>query len=183
MNYDKLSRGLRYYYSKGIMDKVQGKKLTFKYTCDVQNYVRSRQQSQNSGGSRGGGGGGMVKYTRTGSASSEGLVVMPNDGRGIDGRGIDGLQHSPQQQQQQLLEEGNTEDGDARQDQSEKSFSDLDLMASIQSAVKNASEGLSNMVGVVSQGFVNPLQGGGLRTEGNQLASAGGEVGICTEAV
>ena len=133
MNYDKLSRGLRYYYSKGIMDKVQGKKLTFKYTCDVQNYVRSRQQSQNSGGSRGGGGGGMVKYTRTGSASSEGLVVMPNDGRGIDG-----LQHSPQQQ---LLEEGNTEEGDARQDQSEKSFSDLDLMASIQSAVKNASEG------------------------------------------
>ena len=42
MNYDKLSRGLRYYYSKGIMDKVPGKKLTFKYTCDVQHYVRSR---------------------------------------------------------------------------------------------------------------------------------------------
>ena len=35
MNYDKLSRGLRYYYSKGIMDKVPGKKLMFKYTCDV----------------------------------------------------------------------------------------------------------------------------------------------------
>ena len=42
MNYDKLSRGLRYYYSKGIMDKVPGKKLTFKYTCDVQHYVKSR---------------------------------------------------------------------------------------------------------------------------------------------
>lgn len=42
MNYDKLSRGLRYYYNKGIMDKVQGKKLTFKYTCDVHNYIRSR---------------------------------------------------------------------------------------------------------------------------------------------
>ena len=42
MNYDKLSRGLRYYYSKGIMDKVPGKKLTFKYTCDVPNYLQSR---------------------------------------------------------------------------------------------------------------------------------------------
>jgi len=42
MNYDKLSRGLRYYYNKGIMDKVQGKKLTFKYTCDVHHYIRSR---------------------------------------------------------------------------------------------------------------------------------------------
>lgn len=42
MNYDKLSRGLRYYYNKGIMDKVQGKKLTFKYTCDVHHYIRTR---------------------------------------------------------------------------------------------------------------------------------------------
>lgn len=46
MNYDKLSRGLRYYYSKGIMDKVPGKKLTFKYTCDVQQYVRSLNSTQ-----------------------------------------------------------------------------------------------------------------------------------------
>lgn len=45
MNYDKLSRGLRYYYSKGIMDKVPGKKLTFKYTCDVPHYLRSRGAS------------------------------------------------------------------------------------------------------------------------------------------
>jgi len=42
MNYDKLSRGLRYYYSKGIMDKVPGKKLTFKYTCDVQQFIQKR---------------------------------------------------------------------------------------------------------------------------------------------
>ena len=27
MNYDKLSRSLRYYYEKGIMQKVAGKKL------------------------------------------------------------------------------------------------------------------------------------------------------------
>lgn len=45
MNYDKLSRGLRYYYSKGIMDKVPGKKLTFKYTCDVQQYIEARSLS------------------------------------------------------------------------------------------------------------------------------------------
>ena len=42
MNYDKLSRGLRYYYSKGIMDKVPGKKLTFKYTCNIQQYMSQR---------------------------------------------------------------------------------------------------------------------------------------------
>ena len=47
MNYDKLSRGLRYYYSKGIMDKVPGKKLTFKYTCDIQQYMM--QKSGNAG--------------------------------------------------------------------------------------------------------------------------------------
>ena len=45
MNYDKLSRGLRYYYSKGIMDKVPGKKLTFKYTCNLEQYLLSRGNS------------------------------------------------------------------------------------------------------------------------------------------
>ena len=45
MNYDKLSRGLRYYYSKGIMDKVPGKKLTFKYTCDIEQYIISRSNT------------------------------------------------------------------------------------------------------------------------------------------
>jgi len=45
MNYDKLSRGLRYYYSKGIMDKVPGKKLTFKFTCNVEDYVRTRSRN------------------------------------------------------------------------------------------------------------------------------------------
>ena len=47
MNYDKLSRGLRYYYSKGIMDKVPGKKLTFKFTCNVEDYVRTRNRNPN----------------------------------------------------------------------------------------------------------------------------------------
>jgi c-ets proto-oncogene protein len=48
MNYDKLSRGLRYYYAKGIMDKVPGKKLTFRFTCDVEEYVQSRSKHPNS---------------------------------------------------------------------------------------------------------------------------------------
>ena len=48
MNYDKLSRGLRYYYSKGIMDKVPGKKLTFKYTCNIQQYMNQRASATES---------------------------------------------------------------------------------------------------------------------------------------
>lgn len=68
MNYDKLSRGLRYYYSKGIMDKVQGKKLTFKYTCDVQSYVRSRHAQPHGAG----------KY-RTGSESSTPVAGVQGD--------------------------------------------------------------------------------------------------------
>lgn len=32
MNYDKLSRSLRYYYEKGIMQKVKEKKNLFRFT-------------------------------------------------------------------------------------------------------------------------------------------------------
>jgi c-ets proto-oncogene protein len=170
MNYDKLSRGLRYYYSKGIMDKVQGKKLTFKYTCDVQNYVRSRH-SQNSATARGGGGGGggVVEY-HSGSGG-ENLVPVTTDGRSIV---VDGMPQ-PQQQEEDAEEEGG---------QSERSYSDLDLMAGFQSAVKKASE-ISGMVGVVSQGFANPIQGGGgLTSEDDPITTSAPElVGICTEAV
>lgn len=162
MNYDKLSRGLRYYYSKGIMDKVQGKKLTFKYTCDVQNYVRSRQSQGSS--SRSGGGG--AKY-RTGSESS---MLVAGAGRGTE------------MQQQEEGEEEQMEDGGQ-----DRSYSDLDLMAGFQSVVKKASEGgnLSSMVGMISQGFMNPSQGasGGLRPEGNQRVSSPQDVGICTEGI
>ena len=74
MNYDKLSRGLRYYYSKGIMDKVPGKKLTFKYTCDVQHYVRSRNiQAMRSSNFPNGGGGGTP--TPTGPAGGAGNTM------------------------------------------------------------------------------------------------------------
>ncbi|XP_076352821.1 uncharacterized protein LOC143248336 [Tachypleus tridentatus] len=34
MNYDKLSRSLRYYYEKGIMQKVTGERYVYKFICD-----------------------------------------------------------------------------------------------------------------------------------------------------
>ncbi|CAG0882246.1 unnamed protein product, partial [Cyprideis torosa] len=34
MNYDKLSRSLRYYYEKGIMQKVPGERYVYKFICD-----------------------------------------------------------------------------------------------------------------------------------------------------
>ena len=46
MNYDKLARGLRYYYSKGIIDKVEGKKLTFRYNDFARSYVQQRCSRQ-----------------------------------------------------------------------------------------------------------------------------------------
>ena len=42
MNYGKLARGLRYYYSKGIIEKVEGKKLTFRYNGFARSYVQQR---------------------------------------------------------------------------------------------------------------------------------------------
>lgn len=42
MNYDKLARGLCHYYSKGIIEKVDGKKLTFRYNGLARSYVQKR---------------------------------------------------------------------------------------------------------------------------------------------
>ncbi|NXN13498.1 ETV4 protein, partial [Indicator maculatus] len=36
MNYDKLSRSLRYYYEKGIMQKVAGERYVYKFICEPQ---------------------------------------------------------------------------------------------------------------------------------------------------
>ena len=36
MNYDKLSRSLRYYYEKGIMQKVAGERYVYRFICDPQ---------------------------------------------------------------------------------------------------------------------------------------------------
>ncbi|CAG06603.1 unnamed protein product, partial [Tetraodon nigroviridis] len=36
MNYDKLSRSLRYYYEKGIMQKVAGERYVYKFVCNLE---------------------------------------------------------------------------------------------------------------------------------------------------
>lgn len=43
MNYEKLATGLRYYFTKGIMSKVAGKRLTFRYAGSIRNYVQMRR--------------------------------------------------------------------------------------------------------------------------------------------
>lgn len=35
MNYEKLSRGLRYYYDKNIIEKVHGKRYVYLFVCDI----------------------------------------------------------------------------------------------------------------------------------------------------
>ena len=42
MNYNKLVQGLRFYYSKGIISKADGKKLTFRYNGQAKSYVKMR---------------------------------------------------------------------------------------------------------------------------------------------
>ncbi|CAH0392021.1 unnamed protein product [Bemisia tabaci] len=39
MNYEKLSRGLRYYYDKNIIHKTAGKRYVYKFVCDLQNLL------------------------------------------------------------------------------------------------------------------------------------------------
>ena len=36
MNYEKLSRGLRYYYDKNIIHKVPGKRYVYRFVCDLE---------------------------------------------------------------------------------------------------------------------------------------------------
>jgi c-ets proto-oncogene protein len=36
MNYEKLSRGLRYYYDKNIISKVHGKRYVYRFLCDIE---------------------------------------------------------------------------------------------------------------------------------------------------
>nr|XP_061789322.1 Friend leukemia integration 1 transcription factor-like [Nerophis lumbriciformis] len=54
MNYDKLSRALRYYYDKNIMTKVHGKRYAYKF--DFQGISQTHQSHQAADG------GGMLKY-------------------------------------------------------------------------------------------------------------------------
>lgn len=36
MNYEKLSRGLRYYYDKNIIHKTSGKRYVYKFVCNLE---------------------------------------------------------------------------------------------------------------------------------------------------
>lgn len=39
MNYEKLSRGLRYYYDKNIIHKTSGKRYVYRFVCDLQHLL------------------------------------------------------------------------------------------------------------------------------------------------
>merc|ERR1712107_423070 len=39
MNYEKLSRGLRYYYDKDIIHKTAGKRYVYRFVCDLQSLL------------------------------------------------------------------------------------------------------------------------------------------------
>ena len=50
MNYDKLSRALRYYYDKKIMSKVQGKRYVYKFDFEeLIKFCETTTLNQNSG--------------------------------------------------------------------------------------------------------------------------------------
>lgn len=39
MNYDKLSRALRYYYGGNMISKVNGKRFVYKFVCDIKELI------------------------------------------------------------------------------------------------------------------------------------------------
>ncbi len=45
MDYQKLLKGLHYYFNKGIMSKVKGKPLSFQYNGSIQNYIEMRRSN------------------------------------------------------------------------------------------------------------------------------------------
>ncbi|XP_049548301.1 ETV5-related protein Ets96B-like [Anopheles darlingi] len=55
MNYDKLSRSLRYYYEKGIMQKVAGERYVYKFVCDPEALFNMAYGGATAGGGAGAG--------------------------------------------------------------------------------------------------------------------------------
>uniref|UniRef100_A0A3Q3FHX2 ETS1-related protein n=1 Tax=Kryptolebias marmoratus TaxID=37003 RepID=A0A3Q3FHX2_KRYMA len=49
MNYEKLSRGLRYYYHKNIIHKTAGKRYVYRFVCDMQGMLGKTAQEVLSG--------------------------------------------------------------------------------------------------------------------------------------
>ncbi|KAL1404221.1 hypothetical protein pipiens_005427 [Culex pipiens pipiens] len=58
MNYDKLSRSLRYYYEKGIMQKVAGERYVYKFVCDPEALFNMAYGTTAAGAASGGAGSG-----------------------------------------------------------------------------------------------------------------------------
>ena len=46
MTYEKMSRALRYYYSRGIIETVRGRKQTFCFSLDIFKYVSSNKDKK-----------------------------------------------------------------------------------------------------------------------------------------
>ncbi|RXM28242.1 Protein C-ets-2 [Acipenser ruthenus] len=44
MNYEKLSRGLRYYYDKNIIHKTAGEHYVYRFVCDLQSLLGYQAQ-------------------------------------------------------------------------------------------------------------------------------------------
>ena len=49
MSYDKLSRGLRYYYDKGILEKVVGRRFVYRFTANLQDQLGVTPEEVHSG--------------------------------------------------------------------------------------------------------------------------------------
>ncbi|XP_038107084.1 ETV5-related protein Ets96B isoform X1 [Culex quinquefasciatus] len=69
MNYDKLSRSLRYYYEKGIMQKVAGERYVYKFVCDPEALFN-------------------MAYGTTASAAASGGAGSGTGCGGLDGSGM-----------------------------------------------------------------------------------------------
>jgi ets translocation variant 5 len=71
MNYDKLSRSLRYYYEKGIMQKVAGERYVYKFVCDPEALFNMAYGTGASSGIGGDVSGAMVRgHTVSGKGTS-----------------------------------------------------------------------------------------------------------------